>query len=343
MSIIKKIREKAKKRKITPGMLFSAVMAFQVICLIRLLLCEQIWQTPIAILGIIAYMVIEIVYYAIIRRVTGGGVLETTAFFLSGVGLFALAGATPEAVLWQLVAFVIGLVFFLLFNLFLSDLDRVMKFKPYIVALAVALLVINLALGKAIGGSQNWIRLGALSLQPSEFVKIAFILVGSTTLEKMQSSNHLTWFIVFFGVCMASLAWMGDIGTACVFFATFLVLCFLRNGRFGTAVLMCGGAAAAGSALIIAKPYIARRFSAWGHVWDDPSGLGYQQTRTLIAIASGGVLGLGPGNGVLKNVVAANNDLVFGLVSEEWGLLVASLVLLVYFGWVVLAIRGASG
>ncbi len=340
---LKRLTEKAKKRKITPSMLFSAVMAFQVMCLMRLCLCEHFWAAPTAVLAILAFMIIEIVYYVILRKVSGGGVLETTAFFLSGVGLFALAGATPEAVLWQLVAFVIGLLFFVIFNLFLSDLDRVMKFKPYIVALAVILLVINLALGKVIGGSQNWIRLGALSLQPSEFVKIAFILVGSTTLERMQSSNHLTWFMVFFAVCMASLAWMGDIGTAAVFFATFLVLCFLRNGRFGTAILMCGGAAAAGSALVIAKPYIARRFSAWGNVWSDPNGLGYQQTRTLIAIASGGVLGLGPGNGVLKNVVAANNDLVFGLVSEEWGLLVASLVLLVYFGWVVLAIRGASG
>ena len=70
--------------------------------------------------------------------------------------------------------------------------------------------------------------------------------------------------------------------------------------------------------------------------------MGYQQTRTLIAIASGGLLGVGPGEGKLKGVVASTTDLMFGVVSEEWGLLLATLVLLIYFGWVVLAIKGSA-
>ena len=224
----------------------------------------------------------------------------------------------------------------------MSDVNRVIKYKKFIIAAAVILLVLNLTLGKVIGGSQNWIRIGPLSIQPSEFVKIAFILVGTTTLEKMQSGDHLTWFIAFFGICMGSLALMGDLGTACVFFATFLVLCFLRSGRLGTIILMSSGAVLGSGAIALAKPYIMRRFSVWTKVWQNADGLGYQQTRTLIAIASGGLLGLGPGNGKLHTVPAANTDLIFGLVSEEWGLLLASVVVFIYIGWVILAVKGAA-
>lgn len=336
--------KKAKKiPQITAGKLLSAVLAFQSLCFLRLLLSETFLSEPKAILGLLGFMLFEIIYYFLIKRfLGGGGILEVSAFFLSGVGLFAIAGTTPNALLWQLFSFFLGVCFFIVFTLFLSNINRVIKYKKLIIVLALFLLLLNLTLGKVIGGSQNWIRIGPLSLQPSEFVKIAFILVGTTTLEKMQSSNHLTWFICFFGICMASLAYMGDLGTACVFFATFLVLCFMRSGRLGTIILMTSGAVLGGSAIAIAKPYILRRFSIWTRVWTDPDGLGYQQTRTLIAIASGGLLGLGPGNGLLKNVPAANTDLIFGLISEEWGLLLASLVLFVYIGWVVLAVKGAS-
>ncbi len=338
--------KKDKKRrlvKISAGKLLSAVICFQIICFLRLVFCKTAIAEPIAMAGILAFMAFEIAYYIILKRFFGGGgVLEISAFFLSGVGFFTLAATTPKMVLVQLAAFFIGVVFYILMTLFLKDIDRVLKYKNVFIALAVLLLVLNLAVGKAIGGNQNWIRIGPLSLQPSEFVKVAFILVGSTTLEKMQSSNHLTTFIAFFGICMAALALMGDLGTGCVFFATFLVLCFLRNGSIGTTILFCSGAALGGGAMILAKPYALRRISVWHHIWQNADGYGYQQTRTLIAIASGGLLGLGPGNGQLKNVAAATTDLIFGVISEEWGLLLASLVLFIYIGWVILAVRGAK-
>ena len=76
--------------------------------------------------------------------------------------------------------------------------------------------------------------------------------------------------------------------------------------------------------------YIADRFAAWGHVWDPEfmDGQGYQQTRTMSFGAGGGLLGLGAGNGDLKYVGASNTDLVFGFVTEEWGLIIAILLVL---------------
>ena len=78
------------------------------------------------------------------------------------------------------------------------------------------------------------------------------------------------------------------------------------------------------------------RFAAWGHAWEFAQSGGYQQTRAMMCIASGGLLGLGAGNGWLKYVAAADTDLVFGFVCEEWGvilgvLMVAAIIVLGVF------------
>ena len=66
----------------------------------------------------------------------------------------------------------------------------------------------------------------------------------------------------------------------------------------------------------------------WRHVWSDPLGGGYQQTRALMCIASGGLFGLGPEGGLLQYVFAADSDIAFATISEEWGLLVALMMVL---------------
>ena len=73
-------------------------------------------------------------------------------------------------------------------------------------------------------------------------------------------------------------------------------------------------------------PHALQRFSVWRHVWEYPLDAGYQQTKSLMCIASGGLLGLGAGNGWLKNVFAADSDIVFATISEEWGLIQACML-----------------
>jgi cell division protein FtsW (lipid II flippase) len=83
---------------------------------------------------------------------------------------------------------------------------------------------------------------------------------------------------------------MGDYGTAVIFFAAFLIISFLRSGSFATVFLAVSGAGLAGFLVLSIKPYIAQRFAAWGHVWEDPLGKGFQQVRAMSAAASGGLV-----------------------------------------------------
>jgi cell division protein FtsW (lipid II flippase) len=121
---------------------------------------------------------------------------------------------------------------------------------------------------------------------------------------------------------------MGDFGTAIIFFVSFLVISFLRSGDVTKLILIVGVAFVGGLMVLKFKSYIAERFAAWGHVWEYADSTGYQQTRTMSAAASGGLVGVGAGKGWLRDIDASDTDLVFGFLIEEWGLIVALLAVL---------------
>jgi cell division protein FtsW (lipid II flippase) len=88
-------------------------------------------------------------------------------------------------------------------------------------------------------------------------------------------------------------------------------------------------------------PHALQRFATWRHIWEDPLGAGFQQARALMCIASGGLLGLGPDQGLLQYVFAADSDVVFATVSEEWGLITAALSVVCIAAFSLFAIRTA--
>ena len=167
-----------------------------------------------------------------------------------------------------------------------------------------------------------------MSIQPSEFVKIAFIYAGAATLNELFTRKNLTLFVGLSIFCLGALALMSDFGTAAIFFVTFLVISFLRSGDFSKLILIVAVAATGVLLMLKFKPYIADRFSAWGHVWEYADAAGFQQTRTMVASASGGLVGVGAGNGWLNQVFASDTDLVFGVLTEEWGLIISSLAVI---------------
>ena len=139
--------------------------------------------------------------------------------------------------------------------------------------------------------------------------------------------------------CFGCLAIMGDFGTAIIFFVTFLVISFLRSGDVTKLMLIIGVAAIGGLLVLKFKSYIADRFDVWGHVWEFADAEGYQQTRTMSAAASGGLIGVGAGKGWLSSVAAADTDLVFGMLIEEWGLIIAILAVLSIITLSIFAVR----
>ena len=251
---------------------------------------------------------------------------ETLAFFLCTMGLAVVSSSAPESLIKELLAIVAGVCVFLVVCWSLRDLERA-KTVRYLAAVAgIGLLAFNLLFGVEKFGARNWIQLGGVSFQPSEFVKVCFIYVGASTLSRLMAKRNIVLFIAYSAVICACLALMKDFGTAIIFFVAFLVIAFLRSGNFATIALAIAATGFAGVLVLRFLPYARNQFEAWGHVWDYALTTGYSQTRSMMCIASGGLFGLGPGKGWLKYVAASDTDLVFAFGSEEWGLIMAVLM-----------------
>ena len=334
--------EKRKKRThpVSPWPSLAALTLFQFLMCVqfKVALAEDFPpQLPFAVGLLCALMWTYVIVMRFFKRV--GFEMEIIAFYLSTLSLAVTASAYPSTVLKQSICICLGVGLFFGLCWFLRDLNRAKRIVYIMMGISVLLLIINLAFGTMKYGASNWVSIGGMSIQPSELVKIVFIYVGAATLDELQQRKNLLIFMGFSVFCLGCLALMGDFGTALIFFVTFLIISFLRSGDFSKIILILGASGLMGMMVLRFKPYISKRFDTWGHVWDDPTGGGFQQVQTMTASASGGLPGLGAGNGKFSQVAAAPTDLVFGLLSEEWGLIIAILAVLCIITLGVFAVR----
>lgn len=332
---------KKTSKNVNLAIMLAVITLFQLICAVTLIEKGESENRLRIIITFTVYILVEYAYFIGARLFLGrhGFEVELIAFLLTSIGLSVTASVYPSLAIKQLVAVLIGIAGFIVLQIILRDIDFCMRLRYPVAFLAVGLLVFTLVFAKITNGAKNWIYIGGMSIQPSELVKVAFIFVGAATLEKLQSNKSLTKFIIFALGCVGTLFLMYDFGTALIFFFTFIVISFMRSGDIRTIFLVCAVALMGGVLVLFFKPYVAKRFAAYGHVWEYFDTLGYQQTRVMIYSASGGLFGVGLGNGKLRNVFAATEDLIFGVICEEFGWIMAAAILLSYVALLVYSIK----
>ena len=329
-------------KSVSPALTLFELTLFELLLLFQHLFNAPEGQTLSVALGFAVLILLEwFCYYAMRLIGRSGFEVETIAFYLTSLGVSVTASAVPQDMFKQTVLILISFVLFLLLGLWLRDLRRTERTRLLVAALAVALLGLNLATSDTLNGAKSWLSVAGISFQPSELVKVAYIYVGAATLDRLYRRRNLIVFIVFSAICVGALALIGDFGSALVFFLCFLVISFLRSGSIATVFLAVSGAAMAGFLAVSIRPYIARRFATWGHVWEDVYGAGYQQTRALGAAAGGGLFGKGAGGGWLTEIVAADTDMVFAVICEEQGLIIALCMVLAVLTLSFFAVRTA--
>ena len=276
--------------------------------------------------GIVLVQWLLFVFYAVIDRTSFE--VETIAFFLCTMGMAAICTVKPGESMKQLIAMILGVLVFLLLGWSLRNLERAKVIRYLAVVAGVGFLAVTLLFGTEYYGAKNWLIIGGMSLQPSELSKVCFVYAGASAMDRIMNKRNIYMFIAYSILICGCLALMNDFGTALIFFCAFLVIAYMRSGSVGTIGLACTSLGFAGVLALDIAPHALRRFTIWRHVWQDPLGMGYQQTRALMCVASGGLLGLGPGQGYLKRVFAADSDIAFATISEEWGLIMAVMMVL---------------
>ena len=216
----KKTRTKKYRKPVNWLILLIIMTVFQLVCAAQINMNSP--DIPLTTLYIVfgAYIAIEWAYFIFF-----GGFLhrksfeiELIAFFLTGIGLTLTTSVYPDKAFVQLAAVIMGIAVFIVMLWVLSDIERVVKLRMPVAIASVIVLVATRLLAHNINGAYNWIRIGGVSIQPSEIVKIGFVFVGAATLEYLQSTRSLTKYLVFALSCIGCLFLMKDFGTALIFF-----------------------------------------------------------------------------------------------------------------------------
>jgi len=236
-----------------------------------------------------------------------------------------------------LLGFLPGLVLFLFFSR--TDYRLWKKIAPLLLWFSIGLLVLVFIPGLAAGygTAKSWINVFGFSLQPSEIVKLTFLLYLAAWLEKRKEKVHdfaygFLQFLVYLGLVAGLIIIQPDVGTVSILVLTSVVVFYAGGARLGHIMLVVIGAAAALGALIAAAPYRLKRLTAFMNPEADPLGIGYHVKQALLAIGSGGWLGLGLGQSKQKYqyLPEVAGDSIFAVIAEELGFVITTLFIILF-------------
>ena len=290
-----------------------------------------------------------IVAHIAVRRLApeADGLLLPLAALLNGIGYVFIARLKPSLAGLQASWTAVGIVAFILTLLFVRrarDLERY-RYTFMFVGLGLLMLPLVPGLGVVINGSRIWIRLGAFSIQPGEFAKIALALFfASYLVEKRELLGMATWphwrpvlpdpkhlgpVLIAWAVAIMVMTAQKDLGSSLLFFTLFVVMLWVATGRTGYLVVGAGLFGLAAYGAYHAFGHVEDRVSTWIDPWTHLD-RGYQVIQSWYALAWGGLAGTGLALGNPEKIPVVYNDFIFAAIGEELGLFGGTAILMAF-------------
>ena len=258
--------------------------------------------------------------------------------FLCGVSVVILYTVSPERGIRQMVFYVAGLAVLLAAAWFVSRVRRWHGFTLLAMVLGIGALVLPLAFGEWNYGAKNWVSLPVIgSFQPSELVKLALVLAMAYYFSAHRTVWQMMPALVFAATCLVLLMLQRDLGTALIYYLTTLALFYVACGNLPLTAVGLGGGVAAAVLGYKMFAHVKVRVAMWQNPWSDALDKGYQIIQALLAIGSGGLFGVGLGQGTPEKIPAYYNDFIFAVVCEQLGIVFGICVIAVY---VLILLRG---
>jgi cell division protein FtsW len=259
-------------------------------------------------------------------------------FLSASLGLLAQDGASFGTVAAkQGISLVIGIIFFYIFSKINYSWLRKSALFILIGAIIVNLLLFIPSLTIHFNGASRWLALGSLSFQPSELLKIAFIIYMAAWIyfarDKIQSLRFgLLPYVVIVAILSALLLSQRDTDTLVIIAGTGLIMLFIAGIRFRHILLAVLLMAIMVGGVILVRPYALDRVKTFLNRGSDTQGSGYQINQSLIAIGSGQILGRGFGQSIQKfgYLPQPTDDSIFAVAAEEFGFVGGVLLLVLY-------------
>jgi len=283
-----------------------------------------------------------------------------TAYFLSGAGLIMILGITSVTsslalanpyhyFLRQLIWLIAASVLF--FALWEIDIKTLRKAIPWAMLAGIITLIVTLIPGitHSVKGARRWLFLpGSISVQPSEFLKVVWVIYLADYLDRhrgeLDDYKILTGPLILLLVLAALVFSQPDFGTAVTLAALFLIVFFLAEVPVSRLIgIILTGIPFAYWA-VFGTSYRRDRITAFLEPFKHRSNEGYQLTRSLIAVVSGGVFGKGAGSSTSKLMYlpCAHTDFLFSVICEEFGIIGSFLILLLFAVFVIIGFEMAK-
>ena len=286
---------------------------------------------------------VDTILLAIVALLVAAGFL---IFSSASLGLLARDGASFGSVAFTQFAFGIvggGLALFITSNIYYRHWRR-FAFYIFLLSLIATAAVFIPGVGMSHGGATRWLNFGITTVQPSEFLKIGFVIYLATWFSGIQGKIHdwrfgLMPFLASVGIVGVIMLAQPDTDTFLIMAAAGMAM-FLAAGARWRDILGIIGAGLLGILIIaLLRPYVMDRLTTFLDPEADQLGSGYQINQSLIAIGSGGALGRGFGQSIQKfeYLPEAIGDSIFAVYAEEFGFLGTTLLII---GLVSLALRG---
>ena len=279
------------------------------------------------VLFFVCYLSLSTFFYKKISKL-----LLNNICMLLGTGFIILTRLNPERAMRQFLIVVISAVVTWIIPFIIDRVWQLVKLAWIYGILGLSILAAVCVAGNTSFGAQLSLTIGGVSIQPSEFVKISFVLFVAARLYRSTKFRDVVVTTVIAALHVVILVLSRDLGSALIFFITYLFMLFVATSNW----LYLGAGALSGSAAALVAyklfSHVQRRVEAWRDPWADIDDKGYQVTQGLFAMGTGGWFGLGLYQGMPQKIPVVEKDFVFAAISEELGAIYALCLLFICVG-----------
>ena len=337
---------KAKKRE---KRLLNLVYLLCLLLFTALGFLQQPFDKFALIMGVVLCVLIGYSHF-IVRRFypDGDKFILIFASVLAVVGVAMLYRINPNTAIKQLIWIALGIIGYILIVVILPDLKSFAKYKNVYMIITLVLMPLALIFGTEQFGAKNWILIGPISFQPSEFAKIALVLYLAAALATYESKKSFKEEVkqlfqpaLVAGFSMGCMVLQRDLGSALIFFGISITLLYVATSKKKYVFTALGLAAIGSVAGYTMFGHVRERVMIWRDPWKYALGSSYQIVEGMYSIAAGGLFGVGLGQGHFQNLPVKESDMIYVIICEEFGIIFAIGLMIIYFLLFYRGIRAA--
>lgn len=265
-------------------------------------------------------------------------------FFLVDVGYIMLERLNHSEASKQIFWFILGMSVALVLPNICGKLIKP-KYKMLYMILTLVMIMLPFVFGEAKYGAVNWVQIGPIGFQPSEFGKVTFIMFLAAHFHEFTYKEHKMRELIIgcgiTGIILLSLVVQRDLGGALLYGATFLVMLYMGTKNALLPLIGLVGGAGASFIAYFLFGHVRIRVQAWLDPWADVSNTGYQVVQGLFAIGTWGWFGSGLTRGIPHKIPIVTTDYIFAAICEEFGNLFGMIILLCFLGLILQGLKAA--